>query len=57
MDIIIGCKVVGERLDGSFIEGDTFKNMMEAEFELSKLSIEFPTNEYWIEYEWGEYND
>lgn len=55
MDIIIGYKVVGERQDGSYIEGDVFTKEYDAHYELSKLSIEFPTNEYWVEYEWGEH--
>ena len=54
---IIGYKVVGERQDGSWIEGETFDKEVSAVNEIYNLRMEFPDNEYWIESVWGEYGE
>lgn len=57
MIVVTAWQLQGERPDGSHIEGDTFKTFDEVDYEISKLSMEFPENEYWYECTWGELDD
>ncbi|WOZ57428.1 hypothetical protein [Pseudomonas phage vB_PseuGesM_254] len=49
MNTIVGWKLMGERPDGSEIEGDIFASKNAAEYEGALLLMEFPANSYWIE--------
>lgn len=50
--VCVGWRVMGERPDGSEIEGDTFPNQQKAEHECALLLMEFPDNIYWAETRW-----